>query len=391
MQTRRTFLSSLASTSMCSIASAAIPKLSALADAAVLAAIDALTQRFVKDAGISAAQLAVVRSGPVIFSKVYAEAPPKGYAAVTSQSLFRIASCSKMFTCAAITALTRSGKLDLQAKVFPLLGIRKPALAGDRPDPHIEDITVQHLVDHAGGWNDHKPVQLPGRPLIPSSGFDPVFRLRQIALDMGLSGPPSKMEVARYMFGKPLQFVPGTANFSITSSASYSNFGYMLLGLVVEKVSGHRYIDFVRDGVDGPGAWPDVHLSPMLSRQKNPAEVWYVDHGVGPTVFDPRSNAQLPYPYGGGGFLTETMDSGGGIMTTAETLARFSARHAVWGLGGRAPGSERNGSMAGTSSDTFSRPNGVDCAFVLNTNKFNGGQAALDTFVVRLRRLLDQL
>jgi hypothetical protein len=108
-------------------------------------------------------------------------------------------------------------------------------------------------------------------------------------------------------------------------------------------------------------------------------------------VFEPRKNTPLPYPYGGGGFITETMDSGGGIMTNAETLAQFSSRHAVWGLGGRAPGYERNGSMAGTSSDTFTCSNGVDCAFVLNTNRFNGGDAALDGFVRPLRRLLDQL
>ena len=391
MHTRRKFLCSLAATSVAAHASASLPKLGDLSTSAVLAAIDALTQRFVRRAGVSAAQLAIVRNNATIFSKVYAEAPLAGFSAVTAQTLFRIASCSKMFTCAAITAVSKSGKLDLSQKVFPLLGIRKPAIATDRPDPHIDDITVRHLVNHAGGWNIHKPVQIPGGPLIPSTHWDPVFKLREIALDLGLSSPPTKLQIARYMYGKPLQFVPGSQDFQSTSSASYSNFGYLLLGLVVEAVSGQSYIDFLRDSLDGKGAWPNVHLSPMLNKQRNPEEVWYVDSGVGPTVFEPRESTPLPYAYGGGGFVTELMDSGGGIMTNAETLAKFSSRHAVWGLGGRAPGFERNGSMAGTTSDTFTRSNGVDCVFVLNTNRFQGGDAALDGFVRPLRRLLDQL
>ncbi len=73
--------------------------------------------------------------------------PPAGYAAVTPQTLFRLASGSKMFACAAIYALKTRGKLDLSQRVFPLLGISKPALASDRPDPHIHEITVH------GNWS----------------------------------------------------------------------------------------------------------------------------------------------------------------------------------------------------------------------------------------------
>jgi hypothetical protein len=83
------------------------------------------------------------------------------------------------------------------------------------------------------------------------------------------------------------------------------------------------------------------------------------------------------------------MDSGGGLMTTAETLAGFLFQHAVWGIGGRAKGFERSGSMAGTSSYAFSRPNGVDCACIFNTRNFIGGDRAFVDFIKQLKSLLD--
>ncbi len=384
MQSRRQFVASVAALGLSGC-------MSRRGSAGVLDSIDSLMRRFVRDAGVSAGQLAVLRGGVGIFSRVYADAPPTGYGAVTPQTLFRLASCSKMFTCAAIDTLHRHGKIDLNARVFPLLGIHAPALAGDRPDPHIDEITVQHLVDHAGGWNVHKPIQIPGGPYIEAVHWDPMFRMRQVAIDLGLAVPPTKMQLARYMYGKPLQFVPGTQDYKSTHGNSYSNFGYVLLGMVVEALTGGRYIDYVRDGLDGKGAWPSVLVSPMMSGEKNPLEVWYDEPAVGLSALEPQSNIQLPFTQGGGGFITELADSAAGLMTSAETLARFASRHAAFGMGGRAPGSERDGSMAGTYSEVISRPNGVDCAFVLNKVVIEGEGRTMDVFVGLLKTMLDAL
>ena len=110
-----------------------------------------------------------------------------------------------------------------------------------------------------------------------------------------------------------------------------------------------------------------------------------MDPGSGLSALEPRSSVRLPSPYGGGDFLTELVDSAGGVMTNAETLALFSSRHAVWGIGPRAVGSERSGSLPGTTSHTYSRRNGIDCAFVVNTRSFNGGPKTEDDFVNSLR------
>ena len=353
-------------------------------------AIDGMTKRFLEQAGVSACQIAICRNGSLILSRSYAVKPPSGYAPVDSSSLFRIASCSKMFTCSAITTLHLRGDLELDVKVFPLLGISSPAVRKDKPDPHIDEITVQHLVDHAGGWNDHESVIAKDGTHVPGTDSDPMFAVRRIALELKLDRPPSKLELAQYMYGKQLQFVPGSQDFNSTYKKSYSNLGYMLLGLVIERVSGQSYINFIRTGLGQDTHVENVYLSRLLDTAKNPREVWYVCPNSAPTALKPRSSDLVPSAYGGG-YIPELHDSAGGLMTNAETLALFSARHAVWGLGGRAPRSSRSGSLPGTSSMTYSRPNGIDAAFILNTRDFNGGPRKLDEYTADLQGLLDQV
>ena len=349
-----------------------------------LAAFDERVREFMENQGVSAGQLAVYSRGKLDLNHGYTNG---NHPAVEPTNLFRIASCSKLFTCASITVLRDSRKLDMNSKVFPLLGIHEPGVKKHKPPQHINDITVQNLVDHAGGWNDHIEVIVNG-VTIPSSGFDPVFSIRKIAEEMELSGLPTKMDVARYMYGQPLQFVPGTQDYNSTNGNSYSNFGYVLLGLVVEKISGKRYPEFVRSVPLAHDGTSDVFLAHTAEREKLPREVWYEDPGTGPSALQPFKNVNVPYPYGGEGFVTELMDSGGGLATTAGTLARFISDHAVWGLGGRASGSERSGSMAGTSSYTMSRPNGVNCAFIFNTRNFKNPNA-YNSLVNDVRKLCD--
>jgi hypothetical protein len=159
---------------------------------------------------------------------------------------------------------------------------------------------------------------------------------------------------------------------------------------VIETLADQSYIEFVRTGLGPDSDTSNVYLSHLLDRSRNPREVWYLGSCLGPSALEPRSSELAPCAYGGE-FLPELMDSAAGIMTNAETLAQFSSRHAVWGLGGRAPGSAHSGGMAGTASYTFSRHNGVDCAYILNTNNFNGGPKTQDDFNASLLTLLDQL
>jgi len=130
----------------------------------------------------------------------------------------RLASCSKAFTSAAIQKLYDTHpSLPNTKGLSARWASRRPRSGGRRPIPVSNDITVQELVDHKGGWS---------RDI---AHYDPVFDCRNIALLLGKSTPLTHWDMARYMYGEPLQFTPG-------SMSEYSNFGYVLLGLVVEKV-----------------------------------------------------------------------------------------------------------------------------------------------------------
>jgi CubicO group peptidase (beta-lactamase class C family) len=350
---------------------------------------DDLTRNFMLDQSISAGQLAIRQSGCLLLnhSYQYGNVIPS---VITNRTLFRLASCSKIFTCAAIDALSQEGKLDLNTKVFPLLGITSAALPSQTPSPYINRITVSQLVNHAGGWNDGNTVKAKDGTIIPGSHFDPVFKIREITKLLNLSGPATKRDLALYMYGEPLQFIPGTQNFDTTGGASYSNFGYLLLGLVIEEITGEPYIDYVRWRFADGRKPLDVHLARMLAGPIHNREAWYEDPSSGPNALEPHSGVYAPYPYGGEGYVTELMDSGGGLMTNAATLSGFINQHAVWGLGGRAAGSARSGSMAGTSSYAGSLTNNVDFAYIFNTRSFSNGNA-LNDYTGNLTALLRKI
>src|SRR5207253_9317336 len=139
-------------------------------------------------------------------------------------SQFRIASLSKPITSAAILLLVQRGKLNLDQRVFDLLSYEP--LPGETVDPRLATITMRNLLEHSGGWNR-------------DTTFDPMFMMSvPIAVATGTPAPATTDSIIRYMMGKPLQFNPG-------SDYSYSNFGYSLLGRVIETITGQPYEKFV--------------------------------------------------------------------------------------------------------------------------------------------------
>jgi CubicO group peptidase (beta-lactamase class C family) len=347
---------------------------------ALLSDIDAILQSFMETYGVRAGQVAVVRNGSLVYSRgfTWGEA---GYRLTQPTSLMRIASCSKAYTSAAINALVTAGHLKLSDAVYPKLGITSPAVAGAQPDPNINAVTVQNVLDHLGGWNDDGSsgiVYVKNASgiftQVPSSGYDPAFAARKISQALGLPGAPTKHQVAAYMYGEPLQFVPGTTvytkkadgTFSPSGTGAYSNFGYFLLGMVVEAVSGQSFLDYLRTAVLAPiGLTAQVAVSQMVSPASN--EVGYDEPNLGPTPFAPNSNTLVSAVNGGEGLITQLFDAPSGLMTSAQAMATFIHSHAAWGIGGRAPGSGRSGSEAGSSSLAISRTDGVDWTYILNT------------------------
>lgn len=160
--------------------------------------------------------VAVAKDGEVIFCKSYGRANVEHNIPNTTKTVYKIASITKQFTCAGIMLLKQRGLLSLEdsiTKFFP-----------DYPD-FDERITVHHLMSHTSGlFNDFAAL---GKYAI----------IQKFLL--------THKEVMDMFYKRPAEFEPG-------QSWSYCYFGYYLLGLIIEKVSGMSYIDFLKKNIFEP-------------------------------------------------------------------------------------------------------------------------------------------
>src|SRR5207247_957030 len=143
-------------------------------------------------------------------------------------------------------------------------------------------------LQHTGGWDGAK-------------SFDPMFRPLLIARSVGVEPPAGPEAVIRYMLGQPLDFDPG-------QRYAYSNFGYCLLGRVIEKASGRGYEDYVRQEVLAPLGIQSMRLGKTLPEGRLPGEVTYYDQKKrsGQAVLGPMRGEPVPLPYGA--WYLEAMD-----------------------------------------------------------------------------------
>jgi CubicO group peptidase (beta-lactamase class C family) len=302
-------------------------------------------RRHMTENNIRAGSFSLRTKEKLVVSTGYTYAAPD-YPDTQADSLFRLASVSKAFCCAAIYELSESGIIDLSEPVFPYLGIKKVALPSQSKDAGIDKITIQQLVDHTGGWDR------------TAADFDPVFRTRKMAQELELPGRVAKRDVAEYMYGEPLQNEPG-------DKEVYSNFGYLLLGLVVEQATGTEFTDFVKTDILTPlGVEDQVFCGQTLEEDALPGEVGYDAEGTGYSAWDPDSDVKVPIPYGN--FLIAEMDSGGGLVATTAAMSKLSQHYASWGMGGRSAGAYRTGGMPGTASQMTSRRDSLDWSIVFN-------------------------
>lgn len=176
------------------------------------ARIDKIVADALVDGPGAGAAVKVVRKGAVIVDKGYGKADLELDVPLTEKNLFRIGSITKQFTAAAIMRLVEKGKLkldDVVGKVLP-----------DAP-LHGKKITIAQLLTHTSGLKNY--TELP-----------------DWAKSMGAPLPPARLY--ELLKDQPLDFEPG-------QKWHYSNTNYYLLGLIIEKVSGHKYRDFLRDEV----------------------------------------------------------------------------------------------------------------------------------------------
>lgn len=189
-----------------------------------LKAIDEYLTAQVASNGYVGLSVAIVRDGNVVLDKGYGKASIKPEMPVEKTTPFAAGSVTKQFTCACILLLAEDGKLSVRdkvAKYYP--GLTK-----------ADEISLYELMTHVSGYPDYYPLDFVDRRMMKAI-------------------PPDDL-IKEYAGGK-LDFAP-------RSRWSYSNTGFVLLGRIVEKVSGKTFAEFLTERILKPLGMNDTFFDP---------------------------------------------------------------------------------------------------------------------------------
>jgi CubicO group peptidase (beta-lactamase class C family) len=165
---------------------------------------------------------------------------------------------NRSITATAIFQLIEQGRLHLSDRVFGPVSVLGTRFGTLPYGPHIEDITIQHLLEHtAGGWQNDSQ--------------DPMFQ----RLDLN-----QEQLISWTLDHRPLLYPPGTVYL-------YSNFGYCVLGRVIEEVSGMSYRDYIRQFVLGRSGVNDMEIAGNSASERQPGEAMYVGRDFEPDLSVP--------------------------------------------------------------------------------------------------------
>ncbi len=270
-----------------------------------LAPFDRLMTGFLQEHNLPGAALAVARDGRLVYSRGFGYADWDRRKPVHPGSLFRIASVSKPVTAVAVLRLVEQGKLRLNDRVFEVLQLTPPRGPKVNFDERWRRVTILHLLQHTGGWDRDR-------------SFDPMFVSPEVVAELKVPPPARPDDIIQYVLRRPLDFEPG-------SKHVYSNFGYCLLGRVIEKVSGQGYEDYACNEVLAPLGATRMRLGKTLLSERAKGEVKYYvrDNATAPAIMGPNLGKPVPWPYGA--WCIESMDAHGGWIASAEDLVRFAS------------------------------------------------------------------
>jgi CubicO group peptidase (beta-lactamase class C family) len=245
-----------------------------------LARMDEIANQFMTKYKVPGLSVAIARHGQFVYRKGFGLADVASGEKVTPDHLFRIASVSKPITSVAIFTLVEKGRLKLSDPVFGRDAVFGTDFGSSYPE-RVQKITLEHLLTQTcGGWQN--------------DANDPMF------LNPGMN---SHALIRWTLQNQPLQNEPGT-------HYAYSNFGYCILGRVIEKVGGQTYAEFVEQSVLAKCDVTDMRIAGNTLLDTAPGEVEYYGQ-----------NGESPYDMN-----VRRMDSHGGWIATPSDLVNFAMR-----------------------------------------------------------------
>ncbi len=318
-----------------------------------------IAEGFLREYGIKGMSIAYGQEGNISFEQGYGFADLDAKEPVTAEHRFRIASISKPFTAVAVMMSLEKGLLKLDSPVFGPQSLLGDAYGTSLPE-RVRAITVDHLLTHtSGGW--------------PNKSSDPMFLNPRMKHDELITWT---------LANQPLTNAPGTNH-------AYSNFGYCVLGRVLEKVTKMPYETLLTEQVLPKCDIKSMKIAGNTLADRQVMEVMYHD-----------AKAALPY-----GLQMARMDSHGGWVSTASDLVRFasqlpkllsaesirlmttpgvSAGYARGWSVNKAPNWWHGGSLPGTSTIMVHTAKGLCWAGLLN-GRVEGIAPALDKLMWQMR------
>jgi CubicO group peptidase (beta-lactamase class C family) len=244
-----------------------------------LQAMRQAAQSVMKAHSIPGLSIAIARRGNTVYEESFGFANREKNEKLANSYLFRIASISKPITSVAIFKLIEAGNLGLEDLIFGPGGLLRD-YAKPPFKPYVEQIRLKHLLTHTGGgWSNEKD--------------DPMF----------LNPKMNHRELINWTLNNlPLVNPPG-------QNYAYSNFGYCILGRVIEKITGKTYESFVKEAVLSKCGISDMQIGGNTLTERKPQEVIYYS----------AQGDDSPY-----GMNVRRMDSHGGWLATAADLVKFA-------------------------------------------------------------------
>lgn len=204
--------------------------------------IDAWVEAYMHAHHIPGLALGIYRAGRIVETRRYGLADVELHVPVTAHTIFQSGSVGKQFTSAMVLLLVRDGKLALDDPITKYLPEGASVWKG---------ITIRNLLTHTSGIEDYE-------------GADPtIVDLRRDYTDQ---------ELVRRFARLPLLFQPGT-------TWSYSNTGYVLLGIIIDRVTGAHWNVYLHDRVFGPLGMTTARMIGLSDIIPNRASGYVLDHG----------------------------------------------------------------------------------------------------------------
>ncbi|MBI1248678.1 serine hydrolase [bacterium] len=271
-----------------------------------LSGFDTTMQRFFEENKPLGASLAVACHGRLVYAKGFGHADLARTRAVEPTSLFRIASLTKPITSVAVFKLVEQGKVDLDQPIAPLLELDcfsgKPETWDE---PRLAKVTVRNCLQHTAGFDS-------------AISGDPLTLSHRIKAKLNIEFPLSLEDLLRFSLTRPLDFNPG-------ERFAYSNLGFLMLGRMIEKVSGQSYEQFVTKQILEPSGISRMRLARTLPKDRAPGEVEYRDaqKRLGRNVLGGDTGKLVPFTYGAE--RVENLTACGGWLATSVDLVRFTS------------------------------------------------------------------